>query len=91
MIVDAAGNHILDDIEDSNTGNGGASADIVSADLVSDGVMEQHTLPDSAWVRCDDCHKWRRIPVALVKSIDEACRWYTIIHRSLYHLRMQFM
>ncbi|XVF39253.1 hypothetical protein PTKIN_Ptkin01aG0020400 [Pterospermum kingtungense] len=69
------GNHILDDIEDPSAGNRGASADMVSAELVSDGVMEQHKLPDSAWVRCDDCHKWRRIPVALVKSIDEACRW----------------
>ncbi|XP_039071278.1 histone-lysine N-methyltransferase ASHH2-like [Hibiscus syriacus] len=35
----------------------------------------QCTLLDNAWVRCDDCHKWRRIPVSLVKSIDEACRW----------------
>ena len=89
-IVDATGNHISEDI-DSNTGNCIASADMVNVDLVPEGVMEQHTQPDNAWVHCDDCHKWRRIPVAFVKSIDEACRWYTIIHTSFYHLRMQFM
>ncbi|XP_021284134.1 uncharacterized protein LOC110416462 [Herrania umbratica] len=69
------GNHISDDIEISNTSNSIASADMINVDLVSDGTMEQCTQPDNAWVRCDDCHKWRRIPVALVKSIDEACRW----------------
>lgn len=60
---------------------------MINVDLVSDGTMEQCTQPDNAWVRCDDCHKWRRIPVALVKSIDEACRWYAAIHTSTYHLR----
>ncbi|XVF36988.1 hypothetical protein REPUB_Repub19eG0106200 [Reevesia pubescens] len=69
------GNHISDDIKNSNTGNIIASADIINVDLVSDGVIEQHTQPDNAWVRCDDCHKWRRIPIALVKSVDDACRW----------------
>ncbi|XVE95547.1 hypothetical protein REPUB_Repub02eG0107100 [Reevesia pubescens] len=75
-IVATGGKHPLtDDIEDSNTGISVASADMVNVNLVSDGSMEQHTQPDNAWVHCDDCHKWRRIPVALVKSIDEACRW----------------
>ncbi|XP_039069191.1 histone-lysine N-methyltransferase ASHH2-like [Hibiscus syriacus] len=69
------GNHISDDNEDSNTGNNIVPADVVNGDLVPDGIMQQHTQPDNAWVRCDDCHKWRRIPVSLVKSIDEAYRW----------------
>ncbi|XP_017981320.1 PREDICTED: histone-lysine N-methyltransferase ASHH2 isoform X2 [Theobroma cacao] len=69
------GNHISDNIEIPNTSNSIALADMINVDLVSDGTMEQCTQPDNAWVRCDDCHKWRRIPVALVKSIDEACRW----------------
>ncbi|XP_039020807.1 histone-lysine N-methyltransferase ASHH2-like [Hibiscus syriacus] len=73
--VGAAGNHISDDNEDSNTGNNIVPADVVNGDLVPDGIMQQHTQPDSAWVRCDDCHKWRRIPVSLVKSIDVAYRW----------------
>ncbi|XVE55272.1 hypothetical protein DITRI_Ditri03aG0145500 [Diplodiscus trichospermus] len=75
LAVNSAGNHISDDIQESNTGNNIASTDTVNIDLVADGVIEQRTQPDNAWVRCDDCHKWRRIPVALVKSIDEACRW----------------
>ncbi|GMI89577.1 hypothetical protein HRI_002627100 [Hibiscus trionum] len=69
------GNQISDDNEDSNTGNNIVSADMVNGDLVTDGIMQQHTQPDNAWVRCDDCHKWRRIPVSLVKSVDEAYRW----------------
>ncbi|XP_039062638.1 histone-lysine N-methyltransferase ASHH2-like isoform X1 [Hibiscus syriacus] len=75
VTVGAAGNHISDDNEDSNTGNNIVPADMVNGDLVPDGIMQQHTQPDNAWVRCDDCHKWRRIPVSLVKSIDEAYRW----------------
>ncbi|XP_022768083.1 histone-lysine N-methyltransferase ASHH2-like isoform X2 [Durio zibethinus] len=66
---------LTDDIESSNAGNSIASVDMVNVDMVSDGVMEQRKQPDDSWVRCDDCHKWRRMPAALVKSIDEACRW----------------
>lgn len=51
------------------------SADVANANLVSAGVMEQRVLPDSAWVRCDDCYKWRRIPVELADKIDGSCRW----------------
>ncbi|KAL4310218.1 hypothetical protein GQ457_01G028220 [Hibiscus cannabinus] len=69
------GNQISDDNEDSNAGNNIASADMVNGDLVTDGILQQHTQPDNAWVRCDDCHKWRRIPISLVKSIDEAYHW----------------
>ena len=82
-IVDTAGKHISDDIENSNTDNSIASADMINFDLVSNVLMEQNAQPDNAWVRCDDCHKWRQIPVALVKTFDEASRWYTIIHTPL--------
>ncbi|KAK8681786.1 hypothetical protein V6N13_054187 [Hibiscus sabdariffa] len=75
LTVGAAGNQISDDNEDSNTGNNIVYADMANADLVPNGVIQLHTQPDNAWVRCDDCHKWRRIPVSLVKSIDEAYRW----------------
>ncbi|TYI28635.1 hypothetical protein ES332_A05G258200v1 [Gossypium tomentosum] len=68
------GNHISDDFENSDTGNSSASAYMINIDSVSD-VIKQHTQPDNAWVCCDDCHKWRRIPVTLLNSIDEACRW----------------
>ncbi|XP_052884071.1 histone-lysine N-methyltransferase ASHH2 isoform X2 [Gossypium arboreum] len=68
------GNHISVDFENSDTGNSSASAYMINIDSVSD-VIKQHTQPDNAWVCCDDCHKWRRIPVTLLNSIDEACRW----------------
>ncbi|KAH1065212.1 hypothetical protein J1N35_030199 [Gossypium stocksii] len=68
------GNHISDDFENSDTGNSSASVYMINIDSESD-VIKQHTQPDNAWVCCDDCHKWRRIPVTLLNSIDEACRW----------------
>ncbi|XP_039023216.1 LOW QUALITY PROTEIN: histone-lysine N-methyltransferase ASHH2-like [Hibiscus syriacus] len=78
VTVGAAGNQISDDNKDSNTGNNIVHADLYNVDLLPNCVMQQSTLPDNAWVRCDDCHKWRRIPVSLVKSIDEACRWVCV-------------
>ena len=34
----------------------------------------------SAWVCCDDCHKWRRISAILADSIESTeCRWYDFI------------
>ncbi|KAM7256870.1 hypothetical protein ACFE04_012611 [Oxalis oulophora] len=44
-------------------------------DMGVGGVMDQVSPPDSAWVSCDDCHKWRRIPVDLANSLGEDCRW----------------
>ncbi|KAI7730288.1 hypothetical protein M8C21_003030 [Ambrosia artemisiifolia] len=33
-------------------------------------------VPPSAWVCCDDCHKWRRISAILADSIESTkCRW----------------
>ncbi|KAI3821314.1 hypothetical protein L1987_08878 [Smallanthus sonchifolius] len=33
-------------------------------------------VPRSAWVCCDDCHKWRRISAILADSIESTeCRW----------------
>ncbi|KAI7753224.1 hypothetical protein M8C21_002405, partial [Ambrosia artemisiifolia] len=32
--------------------------------------------PPSAWVCCDDCHKWRRISAILADVIESTeCRW----------------
>ncbi|OMO53331.1 hypothetical protein COLO4_36773 [Corchorus olitorius] len=75
LTVAAAGNCISVDIENSNTSNSIASAEMSNIDLVSDDIENSNTQADDAWVRCDDCHKWRRIPVSLVKSIDDSCRW----------------
>ncbi|KAJ6954282.1 hypothetical protein NC652_005885 [Populus alba x Populus x berolinensis] len=45
--------------------------ELTNLDVPSSGVMEQNLFPDNAWVRCDDCLKWRRIPVRLVESISQ--------------------
>ncbi|XP_050208602.1 histone-lysine N-methyltransferase ASHH2 [Mercurialis annua] len=53
-----------------------ASADVANLDTASSGAVEQHLPMDNAWVRCDACLKWRRIPVALVDSIGQTnCQW----------------
>lgn len=41
----------------------------------SEGESRQGS-PPSAWVCCDDCHKWRRISAVLADAIESAeCRW----------------
>ncbi|CAI0395754.1 unnamed protein product [Linum tenue] len=42
-----------------------------------DTVPKQHLPVDSAWAHCDDCHKWRRIPVELVQMIGQNDRRWT--------------
>ncbi|KAL8216276.1 hypothetical protein R6Q57_023113 [Mikania cordata] len=41
------------------------------------GPLSHSTMvPRSAWVCCDDCHKWRRISTVLADSIESTeCRW----------------
>ncbi|KAJ9146222.1 hypothetical protein P3X46_028513 [Hevea brasiliensis] len=65
-----------DDFGKKNPGDNVASTGVANLDMASNDVMEQHLPVDNAWVRCDDCHKWRRIPVALVDSIGQTnCKW----------------
>lgn len=52
------------------------SVDVSNAEITSAGEPEHYCPPESAWVRCDDCYKWRRIPVSVADLIDENCRWY---------------
>lgn len=52
------------------------SVDVSNAEITSGGEPEHYCPPESAWVRCDDCYKWRRIPVSVADLIDENCRWY---------------
>ncbi|KAI5589275.1 hypothetical protein POPTR_005G182100v4 [Populus trichocarpa] len=60
----------IDAVEDT------AAEEVADLDTPSSGVMEQNLSPDNAWVRCDDCLKWRRIPVRLVESISQThCQW----------------
>ncbi|XP_010471914.1 PREDICTED: histone-lysine N-methyltransferase ASHH2-like isoform X1 [Camelina sativa] len=55
--------------------NGTISSDVNLGELVVDGTIEDSSSSESAWVRCDDCYKWRRIPASVVGSIDESSRW----------------
>lgn len=43
-------------------------------------VREQYVPMRNAWVLCDDCEKWRRIPATLADQIEETnCGWYVIM------------
>lgn len=61
--------------------------DVSNLDLLPGvGLGEQHQSPRNAWVSCDDCHKWRRIPARLADLIDETkCTWYTVFFRITHH------
>ncbi|KAJ6412621.1 hypothetical protein OIU84_005630, partial [Salix udensis] len=66
----------IDDNGNIDAGNDTAAEEVADLDMPSSGVMEQNLSPDNAWVRCDDCLKWRRIPVLLVESISQThCQW----------------
>ncbi|KAJ4874534.1 histone methyltransferases(H3-K4 specific) [Raphanus sativus] len=64
---------------DANIGktiNGGAiTQDVIHEETVMELTIEDSSSTESAWVRCDDCFKWRRIPASVVESIDESSKW----------------
>ncbi|CAH2067713.1 unnamed protein product [Thlaspi arvense] len=60
------------DIGKTSAINGAISSDGIHGEAVMDVTIED---TESAWVRCDDCFKWRRIPASVVGSIDESSRW----------------
>ncbi|CAI0609229.1 unnamed protein product [Linum tenue] len=66
--------------EDTGVANVGGVLGCVSVDDSGkplDTSTMQHLPLDSAWAHCDDCHKWRRIPVELVQMIGENDRRWT--------------
>ncbi|KAJ4700765.1 histone-lysine N-methyltransferase ASHH2-like [Melia azedarach] len=69
------GIHIADDIGNADSGNNSASFDEANMENISGGELGHYIPPESAWVRCDECYKWRRIPFSLLELIDEHCRW----------------
>uniref|UniRef100_A0A5B6ZFR2 Histone-lysine N-methyltransferase ASHH2 n=1 Tax=Davidia involucrata TaxID=16924 RepID=A0A5B6ZFR2_DAVIN len=70
------GNHTSDDHGETKTGDRSTTEGVFNLDMVPSGIGEQCPPPRSAWVRCDDCYKWRRIPAILADSIDETnCKW----------------
>ncbi|EEF42093.1 huntingtin interacting protein, putative [Ricinus communis] len=70
------GNCIADDTQKFNPHDTIASVAVANLDMASSDAVDQHLPMDNAWVRCDECLKWRRIPVALVDSIGQTnCHW----------------
>ncbi|XP_022938750.1 histone-lysine N-methyltransferase ASHH2 isoform X1 [Cucurbita moschata] len=68
------GNYLVDKPEKSNDIIESTVA--VNLNVVQGAVNEQYMPPRNAWVLCDDCHKWRRIPASLVDSLGHAsCTW----------------
>ncbi|KAF3640375.1 putative premnaspirodiene oxygenase-like [Capsicum annuum] len=52
--------------------DGGSS----NLDILQSEIGERLLPPRNAWVQCDDCFKWRRIPSLLADQIEETnCRW----------------
>lgn len=78
--TDVVGNHRSDAVGAINTSDNRVSVDVSNLDMLPGvGLGEQHQSPRNAWVSCDDCHKWRRIPAGLADLIDETkCTWYTV-------------
>lgn len=79
------GNRKLDADGQLNTGENRVSVNVSNLDMLPGiDLGEQHLSPRNAWVRCDDCHKWRRISSVLADLIDETnCTWYAMFHS--YH------
>ncbi|KAJ8557998.1 hypothetical protein K7X08_004764 [Anisodus acutangulus] len=49
---------------------------ISNLDILQSEIGERLLPPRNAWVQCDDCLKWRRIPSFLADQIEETnCRW----------------
>lgn len=75
--------HVIGALLDANIGktiNGGAiTQDVIHEETVMELTIEDSSSTESAWVRCDDCFKWRRIPASVVESIDESSKWYVCI------------
>ncbi|GFY85564.1 histone-lysine N-methyltransferase [Actinidia rufa] len=73
------GDHSSADPGKIRTGDESTTNDIFNLDNMPKCVGEQHISQRSAWVCCDDCFKWRRIPATLADSIEETNgRWYAI-------------
>ncbi|KAA8538399.1 hypothetical protein F0562_028055 [Nyssa sinensis] len=65
-----------DDHGETKAGDRSTTESVLNLGVVPGGIGEQCLLRRSAWVRCDDCYKWRRIPATLADSIEETnCKW----------------
>ncbi|KAF7140873.1 hypothetical protein RHSIM_Rhsim06G0088400 [Rhododendron simsii] len=70
------GDHASADPEKVKTENESTTKNVFDLDTVPKCIGEQNLPPQSAWVCCDACLKWRRIPATLADVINETNgRW----------------
>ncbi|PON60140.1 Methyltransferase [Parasponia andersonii] len=71
-----AGIHMVDEKRKSKSGKNMACMDFPKSNMLPGVTGEQYLPLHNAWARCDDCHKWRRIPAEDADIIDEIkCTW----------------
>ncbi|KAL2519978.1 histone-lysine N-methyltransferase ASHH2 [Forsythia ovata] len=71
-----AGNQSLSDLGESGYASQRSSGETQNLELFPCGARDQYATVRSAWVLCDDCDKWRRIPSTLADQIEETnCKW----------------
>ncbi|CAN8234244.1 unnamed protein product [Cochlearia groenlandica] len=63
------------EVEKLSAINSTISSVVIHGETVMDVTVEDGSSTESAWVQCDDCFKWRRIPASVVESIDESSKW----------------
>lgn len=91
LFLRTLGNCFVDDIGKTNSGSNIASLNVPHLDMLPGGPDEQYLPSHNAWVRCDYCLKWRRIPAELADSIEETkCTWYNIIHFMFDHFKSTY-
>ncbi|KAM5564355.1 histone-lysine N-methyltransferase ASHH2 [Rosa sericea] len=65
-----------DPLADANTSHVVECMGVPNLDVVPVDLDKQYVPPRNAWVLCDACNKWRRIPAELADFIDETkCTW----------------
>ncbi|KAL3504286.1 hypothetical protein ACH5RR_034127 [Cinchona calisaya] len=61
---------------ETGSGNKSLTGDTPRKSMTPVGVVQQCIPLSQAWVCCEDCQKWRRIPAALADQIEETrCSW----------------
>lgn len=67
-IYTETGSHTFIDHEDSKNGCS-ITQDVTH--IETNGPQDDYVRPRNAWVSCDSCYKWRRIPATLADSIED--------------------
>ncbi|KAK4387335.1 Histone-lysine N-methyltransferase ASHH2 [Sesamum angolense] len=76
ITIDFLGNETLSDLGETGDLSKGSSGPAINFQLPYGGERDQYVPPRNAWVLCDDCQKWRRIPATLADQIEETnCGW----------------